>query len=271
VTAAVPLAITAIVTTRDRPALLQDALASIARQTLSPTEIRVVDTGMEPVRGLASPVPLVLLQGRGLTAARARNLACEEAQGQILAFLDDDDRWLPGHLEGLVAALASGARFAYRDCAVIRERVAESGERQELDRRTIALDWDDALMRSDDYIPPSAWGIERSLLAELDGFDPAFRFSDDWDLLLRARRMTIPVRAPGLTVEVRMRESGNASADFGPERQSDLRRLEERHGLSPLVLKTFWEVAETVATARGSAPGRVSPEAAARPSRRPPR
>jgi hypothetical protein len=129
---------------------------------------------------------------------------------------------------------------------VIRERITAEGRREELERREIARDWDDRLMRTDDFVPPSAWGLERSLLAELGGFDAAFRFSDDWDLLLRARRLTLPARVPGVTVEVRMREGGNASADFGPERLADLRRLEQRHGLAPLVPKTFWEVAETV-------------------------
>jgi len=139
-----------------------------------------------------------------------------------------------------------GARFAFRDSVVVRERIAPGGARHDLESRTIAREWDDALMRTDDFIPPSAWALEASLLRELSGFDPLFRFSDDWDFILRARRRTVPVRVPGVTVEVRMREGGNASADFGPERLADLRELEKRHGLRPLVPKTFWEVAETV-------------------------
>jgi glycosyltransferase involved in cell wall biosynthesis len=241
------LALTVIVTTRDRPALLADALGSIACQTILPLEIRLVDTGNEPACLPSLSVPLVVREARGLTAAEARNLAAGESKGDVLAFLDDDDRWLPDHLLGLVTALAAPSnRLAFRDCAVIKERITAEGRRQELERREIVRDWDDALMRTDDFVPPSAWGLERSLLVELGGFDPGFRFSDDWDFLLRARRVTLPVRAPGITVEVRMREGGNASADFGPERLADLRRLQERHRLATLVPKTFWEVAETV-------------------------
>jgi glycosyltransferase involved in cell wall biosynthesis len=243
-----PIAFTVLVTTRDRPALLEDALASIARQTLRPLEVRLADTGAAPARvGAHGALSLTVLEAPGLTAAQARNLAAEDAGGEAFAFLDDDDRWLPDHLAGLAAALAvSSARFAFRDCAVIQERVDAKGMREDLARRTIARDWDDALMQTDDYAPPSAWGVERSLFEELRGFDAAFRFSDDWDFLLRARRVTLPVRAPGVSVEVRMREGGNASADFGPERLADLRRLEARHGLPTLEPKTFWEVAETV-------------------------
>jgi len=242
-----PIAFTVIVTTRDRPHLLADALDSISRQTSVPLEVRLVDTGATPARVSARGLPLVTIAAPGLTAAQARNRAVEDARGNALAFLDDDDRWLPDHLSGLGAALAAApTRFAFRDCAVVRERVDAAGVRQDLERRTIEREWDDALMRTDDFVPPSAWGVERTLLEELGGFDPAFRFSDDWDFVLRARRATLPVRVQGVTVEVRMREGGNASADFGPERLRDLRRLEERHGLPRLVPKTFWEVAETV-------------------------
>ena len=243
-------AISVLVTTRDRPALLADALASIARQTFPPSEIRIADTGAEAVDGLGprlGGIPLVLVRARGARAAEARNLIAARARGDVLALLDDDDRWRPGHLEGLAAALAApAARLAFRDSVVVREAVAADGTRHDLEARTIARDWDDILMRTDDYVPPSAWGLERALFDELGGFDAAYRFSDDWDLLLRARRLTLPVRAPGVTVEVRMREGGNASADFGPERLADLKRLEQRHGVPPLVPKTFWEVAETV-------------------------
>jgi hypothetical protein len=39
-----------------------------------------------------------------------------------------------------------------------------------------------------------------------------------------------------------LRDAGNASADFGPDRLDCLRRLASRHGLPPLEPRTFWEV-----------------------------
>ena len=115
---------------------------------------------------------------------------------------------------------------------------------------TLARDWDAAMMRDNDYLPPSGWGVRRSLFEELGGFDPAFAFSEDWDFVLRAARVTQPRRVPGVTVEVRMRASGNASADFGERRLACLRQLEVRHGLPALEPRTFWEVAQHVASAR---------------------
>jgi len=244
--------ISAVIVTRDRPLLLRDAFASAAAQVPAPLEIVVVDDGdsaVEPsmLEGGALEVRVIPCTAR--RAAPARNLGARAARGKLLAFLDDDDRWLPGHLAGLSSALAADAPgLAYRDVAVVREQI-ESGNRVELARRVIARDWDPALMRTDDYISPSALALTREWFDRLGGFDPSFRYSEDWDLLLRAARLGAPRRVPGVTVEVRMRESGHASLESGPERRECLDRLAERHGLPALEIKTFWEVAEAVTAA----------------------
>jgi len=113
-------------------------------------------------------------------------------------------------------------------------------------------------MRSDDYLPPSAWGIRRDLFQRLGGFDPSFRYSEDWDLALRAAAVTRVRRVPGVTVEVRLRVGqgtdgpANASGAFDAERLDCLRRLAERHGFPTPEPKTFWEVAMVVGRAQGS-------------------
>ena len=249
--------ISVVVVTRDRPALLRDALAAIAAQRMQPLEVRIADDGDFPVpRDLPSAGSLetvVVRVGAGLAAA-ARNRGSAGARGDVLAFHDDDDRWLPDHLAGLAEAFGDRAvDFAWRDCAVIREVVTPDDARHERDRRVIAHDWDAELMRHDDYLPPSAWGVRRSLFERLAGFDETFRFSEDWDFVLRAAAHTTPRRVAGVTVEVRMRESGNLSSEAGPERRECLRRLAARHGLPALEPKTFWEVAAVVeaAAARG--------------------
>jgi glycosyltransferase involved in cell wall biosynthesis len=242
--------ISVVVVTRDRPQLLRDALESIACQRVSPLEVLIGDDGDRPLEpgelgdGLLN---LRLVRSAAGRAAAARNLAARAALGAVLAFLDDDDRWLPDHLAGLAGAFTDpGLEIAYRDTAVVRE-IAGAGQRRELERRVIARDWDAEVMRHDDYVPPSALAIRRGLFEQLDGFDETFRYSEDWDLLLRAARWATPRRIPGVTVEVRLRGSDNASADSGPERRACLDRLAARHGLPPLAIKTFWEVAGAVA------------------------
>jgi glycosyltransferase involved in cell wall biosynthesis len=245
--------VSVLVVTRDRPALLADALAGVVAQDPHPLEVRVGDDGGGGSARVGERYPLLELTWLSLAcgqAGAARNEAAAGARGDVLAFLDDDDLWRAGHLAGLAAAFRDPAvGFAWRDSEVVRERLTPEGERVVLERRTLARDWDDAVMRTDDYLPPSAWGVRRSLFESLGGFDASFRFSEDWDFVLRAARLTRAQRVPGVTVEVRLRDAGNASSDFGPERLDCLRRLAERHGFATPPPKTFWEVALAVGDA----------------------
>jgi glycosyltransferase involved in cell wall biosynthesis len=240
-----------IVVTRDRPALLADALASVATQRAAPLEVRIADDGDQPVAEVVEGSGLLevtLLQVNVRSVAAARNRAAAGARADVLAFLDDDDRWSPGHLEGLLEAFADpSCGVAYRDARVIRERVGPAGERIDLEQRVIALDWIPEVMAENDYVPPSAMAVRRSLYEGLGGFDESFTCSEDWDFLLRAAGSGAPRRVPGLTVEVRMRDDGHVSLDRGPARQAALDLLSARHGLPPLAIKTFWEVARDVA------------------------
>lgn len=241
--------------THDRPALLADALRSVAAQRPAPLEVRIANDGDLPVEDALAGVPLLELTVIPCAVRRlsvARNLAAAGAHGDVLAFLDDDDRWRPGHLAGLAAAFDDPAvMVAWRDVEVVRERIAPDGSRADLERRTIAHDWDTALMRTDDYLPPSAWGVRRSFFEQLGGFDEGFACSEDWDFLLRAARLSTPVRVPGVTVEIRMRDGGHLSGFDAPGRRQALDQLSARHALPHLELRTFWEVAAEVAAARG--------------------
>jgi glycosyltransferase involved in cell wall biosynthesis len=242
----------AIVVTRDRPALLADALAGVVAQLHAPLELRLADDGDVPVVEQLPDLPLLeitAVHGRFGCPAAARNSAADGARGDVLAFLDDDDRWRPEHLAGLARAFEDpGVDFAWRDCDVVREQVREDGGRVAIGKVTIARDWDDGLMRTNDYLPPSTWAVRRTLFERLGGFDELFRFSEDWDFVLRAAVIVRPRRVPGVTVEVRLRAEGNASADFGEERRECLSRLAARHGLPPLEMRTFWEVAHAMGT-----------------------
>jgi len=239
--------------TRDRPALLADALASVAAQTVPPLEVCLGDDAAEPMVQVprAGAVPVRVVRCGAGHVARARNRTARAARGEWLALLDDDDRWTPAHLAGLAEALASDAALLYRDTAVVRERIAEDGTRIETARRVIAREWDPALMRTDDFIAPSATVLRRSLFERLGGFDEDMRYSEDWDLLLRAARVSTPRRVSGVTVEVRMRDHGHLSGDTGAERRACLDSLSARHGLPPLEIRTFWEVAAIAAAADG--------------------
>ncbi|HKP72883.1 MAG TPA: glycosyltransferase [Pyrinomonadaceae bacterium] len=99
---------------------LREALASVAAQTLQPLEVVVVDDGStdHTAEVCASFAPLVKYfyqENDGTSGATAHMRSVLEARGEFIAFLDQDDRWLPTKLEKQVAAMranpAAGAVF----------------------------------------------------------------------------------------------------------------------------------------------------------------
>lgn len=91
-----------VIPTRNRRALLTEALASVWAQRHQGAQVIVVDDGStdgtrEYLASISDRVTTVLLDGRGPGAAR--NAGARVATGDYLAFLDSDDSWLPWSLE----------------------------------------------------------------------------------------------------------------------------------------------------------------------------
>lgn len=93
--------ITAIIPTLNRPILLKEAIKSLLKQTLVPSEIIVVDDGSSiAVDAIAlqrefGPTLRVLRNDKSLGLAYARNLGVAEASGHYVVHLDDDDLLAP--------------------------------------------------------------------------------------------------------------------------------------------------------------------------------
>lgn len=96
--------------------LLREALESVLRQTRRPDELIVVmdapvlDREWAYRVGSTYPRAIVVPNGRTPGASGARNHAASLARSDILAFLDDDDMWMPGYLARVQVALDSGTR-----------------------------------------------------------------------------------------------------------------------------------------------------------------
>ena len=102
-----PSRISVIIPVYNGARFLAEAIQSVLDQTLPPDEIIVVDDGSTD--GSAA----IAAQNEGVFVLRqphygvgaALNLALNHASGDLLAFLDADDRWLPDKLEKQVAVL----------------------------------------------------------------------------------------------------------------------------------------------------------------------
>lgn len=104
--------VSVVVPTRDRPGPLAACLRALAKQTLAPTEIVVVDDASTDPRAVAAVVAAVpgarLVRGEGRGPAAARNVGAAAAIGEVICFTDDDCRPEPGWLAALTARLDGG-------------------------------------------------------------------------------------------------------------------------------------------------------------------
>ena len=187
--------VSVIVRTKDRPALLANALRSIAGQTYANIEIVVVNDGGQDVEdvitSLAGRIPVTyiaheLSEGR----AAAANSGLMAAKGLYLNFLDDDDVFYPDHVETLVSAILS------RDEKVVYSSVlsahfsgpAENPENciKKVVNHDIDFDADRILFQN--YIPIMSALFHRDILSKVEGFSEDLTLFEDWDFWIRVSR-----------------------------------------------------------------------------------
>src|SRR6185437_13246854 len=100
--------VSVIIPTFNRAPIVGDAIESVLRQRYSHVEIIVVDDGSTDdtrafVTQFGATVRYVYQENAGVSAAR--NAGLRLATGELIAFLDSDDSWVPWKIEAEVAAL----------------------------------------------------------------------------------------------------------------------------------------------------------------------
>ena len=124
--------VTAVIPTRGRPELLASAIRSALRQTWLNMEVIVVVDGPDAATGeyletLTDPRLRVVFLAERRGGADARNAGVRAARGEWIAFLDDDDEWLPEKIERqMLAAQAMPDWFPIVSCRLIAQSPATS-------------------------------------------------------------------------------------------------------------------------------------------------
>lgn len=178
--------VSVIIPTYNRAWCLREAVDSAAVQDFRDFEIIVVDDGStdetarlleeygESLRALRQP-------RRGVSAARNAGIAA--ARGELIAFLDSDDIWLPGKLARQVEF------FRRRPDALIcqtEELWVKNGRRVnpgKRHRKRGGMIFEPSLALC--LVSPSAVMLRRGLLDEVGRFDERLPACEDYDLWLR--------------------------------------------------------------------------------------
>jgi glycosyltransferase involved in cell wall biosynthesis len=191
-----PPAVSVIIPTYNRSALLRKTIQSVLSQTFQDYEIIVVnnsstDDSVEMIRSLKDPRIRVFEISNGGVIAKSRNLGLRNAQGKYIAFLDDDDMWVPEKLEKQAAYLDKHPEYQMVYSEVWR--IDENDVRKELmpiNRKTKEGDLSEELLKGN-FIPQLTVMIRRELL-ETVGFlneDPGLRTIEDYEYWLRVGLM----------------------------------------------------------------------------------
>lgn len=197
--------IAAVIPLYNKRAHIRRALLSVAAQSSAVDEIIIVDDAstdgsLEEARAaareLSQPVHIMERQRPGPGGYAARNLAIRHASSDLIAFLDADDEWTPGHIENARSLVARHsevvAAFASR-WIIARERTSglELGLPQGLHTKLFDASAFVSQWASTGRCPmwTSATVIRRSTLIEA-GLFPEDRCSrgGDKDLWLRVSR-----------------------------------------------------------------------------------
>ncbi len=229
------MTVSVVIPTFNRPESTLKAVRSALDQTQEPDEIIVVDDASKPPFVLSDsslhdkPIKILTLPtNRGASAARQAGV--DAATGDVIAFLDSDDRWLPGKLAAQTALLArSGGDLVAIACGWLEEG-SHSRRRVPIPSAQVA-DFASGCW----FAPGSTVILPRTAFAAVGPFDPSLRRLEDLDWFLRfalggGRLEVAPVT--GAVVAIGRRGRGL------PVDQASSRLLERfRTQLEPTVLR----------------------------------
>jgi glycosyltransferase involved in cell wall biosynthesis len=185
--------VSVVIPTYRRPPLLRRAVASVLAQTVDDFEIVVVDDASDEstrgvVRSFGDRRIKYMRHQANLGVASARNTGILNSAGRFIAFLDDDDEWLPEKLElqvdrmesveGSVGAICCGHvevdSSSHRIVAEMRPR---------LKGRVF-----EALLAQGSFNHTSTMLVRAECFRRVGLFDPALRYGEDLDMWLRLAR-----------------------------------------------------------------------------------
>ena len=191
------LTVSVIVVSRGRPDSLTLTLAGLSRLAFDGFEIVIVTNaeGQTAVQrsGLADRVKLVAFDDDNISAARNSGIAA--AAGEIIAFIDDDAVPEPTWLTHLTAPFQTPEVSAVGGFVIGRNGISFQWKASTVDETGTSTPLEVDENRISTPRPPAGGAIRtegtnmafrRAVLAELGGFDPAYRFYlDETDIDMR--------------------------------------------------------------------------------------
>jgi GT2 family glycosyltransferase len=179
--------VSAVIPAYNAAGTIERALNSVYAQTYpSIIQVIVVDDGSadETAAIVARRFPQVTLISQGNAGSPvARNRGVEAASGEYIAFLDDDDEWLPGKTRTQMGAFAENPEAALTIASAHIEGLPEAAP--PADGALQPLRFREIFPVVGFHYGCSGWVIRRDAFVAAGGFRPHLRRSQDTELLWR--------------------------------------------------------------------------------------
>jgi hypothetical protein len=206
------LLISVVLPTRNRRELLAAAIESVEAQSYCAWELIVVDDGSTDataayLAGIDDP-RVVVLESGGVGPCGARNVALDVASGDVIAYLDDDNRFDPHWLKAVAITFAGhpdatvcyGARVLQDEGSVLRGTPSRRPGFH-------FVGWDEQAIRDYNIADTNVLAHRCSDVR----FDEELAYFGDWDLLLRLAAESEPVEVPAIATYYRTDADGRMS------------------------------------------------------------
>lgn len=178
--------VSAIIPTHERGALLERALLSVMSQDRLPDEVVIVNGSIHPLADIevrfGGEVPVIVLeQGMCAGASAARNAGALQARGTYLAFLDDDDEWLPPYISTVLATAQD-----HNADVVCTDFVARNSRGVDVREKSAPMQLlADEFIRHNAGLRGSNLFIRKSVYHAVGGFDVNLWSLNDLDIAIR--------------------------------------------------------------------------------------
>lgn len=162
--------------------LISKSINSVINQTYKNWELIViddgsVDQGADFIAGHYPQVTIIRQENRGVAAAR--NTGIRHCNAEIIAFLDQDDEWMPSKLQAQWDLLKKDPYCSFITCNhrfVCMEGIV------------LPANFSKKLFEEHRSLVPSALLIRKEALLSLNMFDESLEVSSDFDLIRRLRK-----------------------------------------------------------------------------------
>lgn len=184
--------VSVIIPTYNRAHTIGRAILSVLFQTYSDFELIVVhdvskDGTEEALKKFCDSRVVYIKNETKVGVSAARNMGIQLAKGEYIAFLDDDDEWLPTKLSkqiSLLSKLPKSVAVVYTGYNVLSENgKAIGGASQTCEGHIV-----DELRKRNCIGATSTAMVRKEAFDNVGGFDEELAYNEDWDMWLRVAR-----------------------------------------------------------------------------------